>query len=1152
MAEPMFIVAKPRRRVYRWLRFFAALAVLFIVLIVMAFFFVTNPAFIHDVVLPRLGKAMNANVTVSSMSFDPFKQIVLRDLKVQAIGQAPVFTASEVNVRYHLWDILRGNIHVDEIALNSPTVELIQNPDGTSNLEPLLKALRGKSTGARTPKPSTSPKAPQIDLGRLALRNASLMEIKNYGGGRSNLLALTNLDLTLSNVKNGQPAALQLSATVRVDENPPGGTNGSLAAAINGNFNFVLTPGLKPASASGKAQLAVSSAGGAFGDFSAFGAGLDCEATPTEIKQLDLHFQNAGASLGELAVSGPLDLANMEGSLQVALRGVDRRLLNLAGAARGIDFGSTTISSTNEIMLANSGKSIAATGRFSADKFQVTRVGQTTPTLDFSADYAVTVDNTAQTVRLDKLALTGTQDGRPLLAARLSQPMSLAWGNSAGGVGNSALDLDVTNLNLADWQPFLGNTVSAGDVNLQMELFSQQSGRQLGFDLNSQVADLAARIGSNQTFQATVNLQAQGQAADFKQFNLSACRLQIIRQSQPLLTASGSGTYNLADASAGAQVALEASLVGLSGAFPQPDAKISSGTLKLNGRVTQEHNAQKVTGRLALADFTGQFGKNSFSDFASTMDVDVSRTPEQVQIKKLNGALTKNGNTRGNFALTGTFEPAGKKVQLKANLSGFNQDGLRPFLEPLLADKQLVSIAVNGNASVQYAPNSSSAVKADLQVTNLVVRDPKGQFPATPLAARLQIDTTLRNQSADIRQFQIGLTPTDRAQNQIQLQGQVDFSQPKAVQGNLTLSSEALDLTRYYDMFAGGAKASGKTVPATSSASPVPAPANQEPPPKILPLQNFTVTADIGQLYLHEVAITSFRTIVKVDGGHVQVKPFQLMLNDAPVDASVDLDLSVPGYKYNLALDANHIPFAPLVDTFAPDRQGQLGGTLTAHAQIAGAGTTGVNLKKNLTGQFEVDATNLNLSVINVRSALLKSLINVVATVPQLLSNPESAIASLLSRVTGQGSSTGGLMNQLQQAPIETITAKGKAGNGQINLQSAVVQSAAFEADASGAITLAPVLTNSTINIPITVSLSQSIAGQLNLVAAATSTGGAYVPLPQFLTLTQTLGNPKADINKLALAGIAVKSVGNSLTQPASGNSSPVGSLLNQLLQHVK
>ena len=60
--------------------------------------------------------------------------------------------------------------------------------------------------------------------------------------------------------------------------------------------------------------------------------------------------------------------------------------------------------------------------------------------------------------------------------------------------------------------------------------------------------------------------------------------------------------------------------------------------------------------------------------------------------------------------------------------------------------------------------------------------------------------------------------------------------------------------------------------------------------------------------------------------------------------------------------------------------------------------------------------------MINVHSSILKSLINVVATIPQLLSNPESAIASLFGQATGTSS---GLMNQLQQSPIEIIAAQG-------------------------------------------------------------------------------------------------------------------------------
>ncbi|MDE3068035.1 MAG: AsmA family protein [Verrucomicrobiota bacterium] len=1249
----------PAKRRRAWLRILMGLAAVLLVLVVSTYLIVTSSAFLKSAVLPRVSQAIGAEVTVSRASIHPFSAIALWNFKAQPKGQAPIVTAPEVRVRYHLWDILRGHLRVDDITLVSPTLELVENPDGSSNLDPLLKALKGKPAPPRPAPPARPSKPPQIDLRQFTLSDATVVKIKNYPDGRRDVLELTNVNVTLTNLKNGQTARLQLDAALGVVKNPPAGAGGSLRAGIKGDWQLALTPDLKPAAANGQTHLNVSSADGVFADFSAFSAALECDATPTEIKQLELHFQRQGAPLGQLAVSGPLNLEKMEGRLQVTLQGVDRRLLNLAGATRGLDFGATTVRSTNEIVLAKSGADIAASGRFVADHFQVTRAGQTTPTLDFSAEYAVTVDTAAQTAQLHALTLTGIQNERPLLAARLSQPMSLAWGNGVGGVGNSALDLKVTNLNLADWRPFLGNTVSAGQANVTMKLTSQQAGKRLGFDLNSQINGLVARIGSDRTFHGTLALDTQGRAENFKQFDLRQYRVRILRQDQPLLTLSGSGTYDLAGASADMQVALQASLAGLCEAFPQAGASVSSGTLELKGRVTQKQNTQTVAGHLVLADFTGQIGnnsfrdlgsavdvdasrtpdqiqikklngtlncggkaagnfdvtgtydpadeaadaqvalrvslpgvcevfpqpgilvsagtlelkchvaqkqktqtvaghlaladftgqvsKNSFRDCGSAMDVDASRTPDQIQIKKLNGTLTQGGNAGGNFNLTGSYDSAHAAAQWTAVLSGFNQDGLRPFLEPLLAGKKLVSVAVNGDASVQYDPARVSAIKADLQVTNLVVNDPTGQIPATPLAVRLQMDTALQKRSADIQRFQIGLTPTARGQNQIQLQGRIDFSRPKAVEGDLKLSADSLDLTPYYDLFAGGAK-TGKPAPPSAAPPPGPAAASEEPPARTLPLHNFTVAANIGQLYLREVAITNLQTTVKLDTNRVIIKPFQLALNGAPVNANADLDLSVPGYKYEFAADADRIPFAPLVDAFAPDRQGQLGGTLTAHAKINGAGCTGADLQKNLAGQFSVGATNLNLAVVNVRSSILKTLINVVATIPQLVSSPESGLTSLIGRVMGQ---KGGLMDQLQQSPIQAISAGGQAGGGRINVQHATVQSAAFEADAPGDIGLAPVLTNSVINFPVTISLSQPIAQQLNLAAANTAGAGGYVSLPQFLTLTGTLGEPKTQIKKSALAGLVVTSIGSGLLNQATNPASPVGNLLDQLLRRA-
>jgi len=656
------------------------------------------------------------------------------------------------------------------------------------------------------------------------------------------------------------------------------------------------------------------------------------------------------------------------------------------------------------------------------------------------------------------------------------------------------------------------------------------------------VADLAAQVGSNSIAQAGISLTAHGKATQFKQVALDGYELDVALQNQPVLAVLGSGNYDLATGDADAQVKLKAAPAHLLHTLPQPGLNISSGDVKLSAHIAQKQKTQTVAGELTLTNFDAQIGKNAFQGFGSAIKFDLANSPAQIQINQVAGSFSQNGNAGGDFDLSGTYQPAQKSANVKLKLSGVNENALRPFLEPALAGKQLASVSVNGTVSAQYDPQAGSAVKASVQVTNLVVNDPENKFPATPLAVGLQADASLNRQIADVRQLQIALTPTALATNQINFSGQVNLSQPNAIQGNLKLAADSLDLTSYYDLFTGGTNAAAKaaTAPAASSAN-----AGQEPTAVKLPLQNFMLTADIGRLYLHEVAVFNLNTAVKIDGGHVVLKPFQLALNGAPVNATADVDLGVPGYKYNVGFSAQNVPLTPLVDTFQPARAGQLGGALTADAQITGAGITGASLQKNLAGKFSLNMTNLNLSVVNVKSTLLKSVINVVATIPELVSNPESAIASLLGGVTGQS----GLMNDLQQSPIETISAQVTAGNGKVNLQSSTVQSAAFEADATGDIALNAVLTNSTINIPVTVSLSQAIAKKMNLTATTTSANAAYVPLPQFLTMTGTVGNPKANINKLALAGVAIKSVGGGLLNPSGSNSSPVGNLLNQFLK---
>lgn len=1137
----------PRRR--RWLRRLGWIVGVLVVLVVALYFVATSSAFVKGVIVPRVGRAMNADISVGDAQVSPFKKVVLHDVKLTPKGAEPLFTATEVRLRYSLLSIIGGTIAVEEMTVVAPTVTIVEKADGTSNLDPLLK----KKTPAKKSPPSKPGSPPSVDVKTIALNNATIRRVKNLKGGGRDVFELANVNVTASNIKNGEAGKLDVAASLSVEnaaQAPSAG--GSLHATLKGGFSFALAQNLLPTSLKGGTTFAVEKASGELAELGTLTAKLDCDTTATEIKQFALRFTKANAALGEVRVSGPFDAAKAEGKLKVEILPLDRQVLNLAGAVSGLDFGTTTIKATSDVELTKGGHVISLAGNADVARFQIIRQKQTSPTLDLRCDYNVTVNRDDQTITLKTVNLAGTQNQRPFLKAELTSPMTIARGKADVSVGDAALNLAVTDLQLADWKTYAPEAAPEGKVNAKVKLLSQKGGSQLTFEIESQVENLSARFGSNQISRGEVRLVSHGQAVDLEKFKLADYRLELTQQGQAAVTVSGSGTFDNATEDADLQVVVQATVARLLALFPQPDARFTGGTLDFKGHVTSKKENKEITGQLILADLTGNYGTYRFASFGTSVDLDVAMKGNTTEIRRALGHVREGQNMGGKFELSGNYDLDRKAGQIKLNLADFNQNGLRPFLESALDDKKLVSVTVNSTASANFAADGDATVKADFQLANLVVSDPKGGLPTTPLEARVQVDTAVNKKIAQVRQCQLTLTPTNGAKNQLDLTGTVDFSKTNTT-GNLKLAAESLDLTRYYDLFA-----DKPAVTATKPGAPAPQPApnppltppgrgtdsDKEPDPINLPFQNFTCDVNIGRLRLREVDITKLQTTALIDGSHVVLKPCQLTLNGAPINATADLDLSVPGYRYDVTFSAQAVPLAPLVNSFQPERKGQIGGHVTASAQLKGEGTTGASLQKNLSGQFNVLATNLNLAIGNVRSPVLKTVINVVVAIPDLIRNPTGAVGNLLGRITGLGgASKGGWLDELTSAPINVVLLNGNAGEGHIRLQQAEVRSSAFQAQANGDIAIAPILTNSTINIPVNIALSRALSDRLGLGSA--DTNAVYVALPQLLKLKGTIGKPKEDINTLALVTLAAKAGGGLAKQLGSTTGSQVGEILD-------
>jgi hypothetical protein len=1129
-----------------------------VTLLVVAYFVVTSGAFFTGFILPRVSRAANAQVTVTGASISPWSEVVLDGLKVVPNGQEQLLQVGQIRARYSLWDIIRGHIVVNEASVTDLVLTLVQNADGSSNLDPITKGRPAAAAAPPPPKPSGGGgPLPALDVQNIGLKNVRVEITQNLKGGLRRVIQVAGFDLAVDQIKNSQPGKLTYSANLAFQQS---GTNAAaIEAALRGAFGFAVGPNLEPLSISGNTRIDVSKASGVMSNLAGFGVALDCDLSPTEIRKANTRLEQSGNLLGELRVGGPFVLATKEGHLKAELASVDQRVLNMVGAPMGLAFNQTTLSSTNDIDLKKGGAAIAVSGQFKIGSLSVTRTAakQTTPTLDLQLAYQVDVDQGNKTVLVKQFDVNGAQNQKPMLHTALTKVLAFNWGGSAGLPEEASLDLVVTGLNLADWKAFAADLAPTGSLDSKLHVVSTGGGKQFAVDLSARLSEFGARFGSNSISRADVDLGARVQVVESKKVTLQDYSFQLAHQGVTAVRLSGSGTINTETQDAEIKALLQAEIPELLHMVTIPDVNASAGSIRFDGQIAQGKGSQAVVGSLALTGLSGHFAKCDLDRLQTKSDLDVTVRGDDLQLNKFSGTLQHAGLPGGGFDAGGSFNKATKVGQISFTLSDLNQNLLKPFLTPSLGGQQLVSVAINANARASMDPGGKASLQGDFGVTNLVVRAPDQSSAPAPLSAKFKLDGSWANQQLELRQCQIALSPTARGKNQIDIKGQADLSKTNALAANFSLLAESIDVTPFYDMMTGskptsrfsGAQPKPSAAPAQTAAPQV------EPDPLQLPIKQVTVNLNIDRFYLRELEITNWQAALNLQGSHVVVKPLQLVLNGGPVTSSVDADLGVRGYTYQFSLSMDKVPLEPLVNSFQPENRGACKGTFLADTQIKGAGVTGASLRKNLEGYAAFSLTNAAISLTNLSAMAQAGLPGFARPIGSLLNG--GVIAPLLPAVAAYLKTP-----DLLQDPVNSISSSLSIGQGKIALQTCRVASQAFISDTHGDIQIADVLSDSALNLPMSFSLRQQYVKNVPYLATSVSQNAGYADLPDLVKVGGTLGRPRAQMADMSqivkslpsiLKGLGGQPAPQSNPATTTNNAAPakpaIGDLLNNFLK---
>ena len=86
-------------------------------LLVVGWWIISSKMFLRGVVMKKVGKAIHAEITFESADWSPRRFVVLRGVRLKAVGQKPCLEAREITVNFRLGDLLAGKIDLGNITI---------------------------------------------------------------------------------------------------------------------------------------------------------------------------------------------------------------------------------------------------------------------------------------------------------------------------------------------------------------------------------------------------------------------------------------------------------------------------------------------------------------------------------------------------------------------------------------------------------------------------------------------------------------------------------------------------------------------------------------------------------------------------------------------------------------------------------------------------------------------------------------------------------------------------------------------------------------------------------------------------------------------------------------------------------------------------
>ncbi len=530
-----------------------------------------------------------------------------------------------------------------------------------------------------------------------------------------------------------------------------------------------------------------------------------------------------------------------------------------------------------------------------------------------------------------------------------------------------------------------------------------------------------------------------------------------------------------------------------------------------NGNVT-------LNGDVRLDALSGKIQNIDLAPWTLALKGMVEKNPQHLVITALGLQLAHSGTPVVDAQAQGRIAQTSTDSDLRVEL----RQGDLAKLASLLPDNPQLAGKLQGMLHVVSEDNKRFVLRSDASLKGLRL---PGKSPS-PSPLQIQFAGDADPDSAQVRTLLVRWPATASARNEIRLQGNANWANPKALRGDLRLRADSADLTPWIPLPAAStarnmppAKAPAASRPTTGPSAPAATrPAEPttptlapEPAPIRLPVESFKVDVEIGSLRLHDNRIDQLRLLADATPDGLRISELSLKLDSAPIDVKGEIQLQKPGFEYNLQASVAPLEVRELVNNWVPDMRGKVQGILSSNLSLRGAGLTGPSLRKNLKGSFRLDVRDGQIVILD--EAELKN--------EGLLS-----LRRLLGGVMGTVATALGLEpHELMRPPLTELRIDAQLGDARLALADFLAVNPEIHVGTQGEILLAEDLPASRIRkMPITLGVSTNVAKRARIYRID-RVREDRVFLPPFVSVEGTLGQPKINWDKSVITGLVLTGV---------------------------